>query len=138
MKFIKNAIRKTFSFIGYDLRRSRSIQPTASDKIDLYIKQGRVPWSEGYMEYRWDYIDRALKTPSILEKIVRGEAPDEYGIGLDERCVEYAWCIGNLSKIDGKVLDAGSVLNYRQIINAVNSAERKLTFAGLAVEENCY
>lgn len=88
--------------------------------------------------YRWDYIDRALKTPPILEKIVRGEVPDEYGIGLDERCVEYAWCLSSLTKIDGKVLDAGSALNYRQIINAVNSAERKLTIAGLAVEKNCY
>ena len=118
--------------------RERLDRDKTAEKKNNFVKNGMVPWSEGYMEYRWDYIDRALKNPSILAKAARGEVSDEFGIGLDERCVEYAWCLGNLTKIDGKVLDAGSALNYRQIINAANSAERKLTIAGLAVEKNCY
>jgi SAM-dependent methyltransferase len=43
--------------------------------------------------------------------------PLSYGIGLDERVVEHPWLLAH--DLRGKVLDAGSALNHRHVVDAL-------------------
>ena len=55
----------------------------------------------------------SLKNEKMLDCFRQGELlPHGYGIGIDERCVEYPWLIAQLDDGPGILLDAGSVLNH--------------------------
>jgi SAM-dependent methyltransferase len=60
------------------------------------------------------------------------DLPEGLGVGFDERVVEYPWLFSR--GIRGKVLDAGSVLNHRHVLERMLPAVEDLTIATLAPE----
>ncbi len=61
-----------------------------------------------------------------------GELPAGLGVGFDERVVEYPWLFGR--GLRGRVLDAGSVLNHRHVIEPLLDRADDLTIVTLAPE----
>ena len=58
--------------------------------------------------------------------------PDGLGAGFDERVVEYPWLFSR--GLRGRVLDAGSVLNHRHVLERTLARGESLTIATLAPE----
>jgi SAM-dependent methyltransferase len=58
--------------------------------------------------------------------------PAGMGAGYDERVVEYPWLFGR--GLGGRVLDAGSVMNHRHVVEPLLEAAEDLTIATLAPE----
>lgn len=81
-------------------------------KAAWWRRRGSVPHAAGANAARWIAIRHALEA----------EVP-EYGAndpGIDERVVEYAWLFDRMRALrenGGRVLDAGSVLNYRPVLD---------------------
>ena len=83
----------------------------------MYQEGGRVPWSPGYQETRDLFVQEALVDEALLERFRRAEAlPEGYGVGIDERTVEYPWAFSRLPLGAGRVLDAGGTLNYAFLV----------------------
>jgi hypothetical protein len=84
-------------------------------KADLWKRRGRVPDGSGSGAAKWLAIQEGI-----------AGADGRYGwndAGLDERVVEYAWLFDRIRSLKrGPVLDAGSVLNHRPILDAWRSA----------------
>ncbi len=79
-----------------------------------YFLLGRKPWSEGYGIYKAREINKALHSDALLTQFRYFRAlPKRYGLGLDERIIEYPWVIVRLQGGGNiKVLDAGGSMNY--------------------------
>ena len=79
-----------------------------------------MPGAIGSDDAKWIAINLAISSPS----------DGRYGWdnpGIDERVVEYAWIFDRLRALDGarnRILDAGSVLNHRPILDAWRGAGR--------------
>jgi len=74
-----------------------------------------TPWTAEYRARQRSFVERALDDPGLIERFRRGERlPRRYGIGLDERVVEYPWLFAN--EPTGHVLDAGSTLNHEHVL----------------------
>jgi len=57
-------------------------------KLKLYHRLGKEPWSEGYDEYRNNYIEKTFTDAGVMESLKNNsELPPEYGFRLDERVV---------------------------------------------------
>jgi SAM-dependent methyltransferase len=110
-------------------------------KIASYIHNGQKPWSEGYQDFKWQFIERIIADPEIIHIFAnRLELPANYGQCLDERVIEYPWMISRLLKdTSGEYfLDAGSSLNYACLIEHPRLANQNLYCLTLAPEENCF
>ncbi|MBP1465726.1 methyltransferase domain-containing protein [Candidatus Chloroploca sp. M-50] len=123
------------------LSRIRQKLKTLSSRraIAKYIDGGRIPWSTGYKEYRAQYISSVLADNDILDGFRREKPlPIGYGIGLDERCVEYPWMITRLSPEPIRCLDAGSTLNHVHILEQSIFTNKQLYILTLAPEAQCF
>lgn len=99
----------------------------------LYRIGRRKPWSLGYSAYKYDAVADFIKSPSLSE--FQGKTlPDGHGYRMDERFVEYPWFFSRLRGNEKVLLDAGSVLNHRQILTLHQLAERKLYISTLFPE----
>ncbi len=86
--------------------------------VQAYLSGGRVPWSPGYVEYRDRFLTETLANCSLTTKFRSDEElPAGYGLGLDERCVEYPWLLAQLDAQPDRMLDAGSALNHQVILD---------------------
>ncbi len=111
----------------------------AEERIAQYLEGGRLPWTPGYHEYKWQQIAQALSDLELCRGFSEKALPKGYGKGLDERVVEYPWIFPLLVDSNGPVLDAGSVLNFESIVRHPQVKAPQLTIAGLAVErQNFY
>jgi hypothetical protein len=73
------------------------------------------PWDEGYGPRRVELVSFLLDSPDALSLFARrARLPRGYGVGFDERVVEYPWLAARLPR--GKVLDAGSTLNHPHVL----------------------
>jgi len=91
--------------------RTITLELRIKKNIAKYKSGGMIPWSMGYQEYKEEEIKKKvykIKTPWYPET--------NYGIGLDERIVEYPWILSKLSKQGTTLLDAGSSLNHYFIL----------------------
>lgn len=61
-----------------------------------------------------------------------------FGKFLDERIVEYPWFFARLPQGGGRLLDAGSVINFSYLLSHPKVTEKDLTISTLAPEKNCY
>lgn len=96
---------------------------------------GMKPWSRGYAEYKNKQIKKALAANSFHA----GKLPPDYGFRLDERIVEYPWFFSRLpGNVTGKLLDAGSVLNFDFILKHEALKTKKVFISTLAPESLCY
>lgn len=106
-----------------------------SKEVDQYLAAGRIPWSPGYKQYRYGLLSAIPQDKELLALFVQGkQLPDGYGIGLDERIVEYPWLLSRLSLDGGLILDGGSVLNYPYLLDAPQLSGNRLVILTLAPE----
>lgn len=98
-----------------------------------------VPWSRLYSSYHEQFLTFAMASGPIRECFRRGwQLPENYGIGIDERCIEYLWYFGVADPTAKKILDAGSALNQRLIVGQPYFKDKQLTILTLAPEPNCF
>ena len=64
--------------------------------------------------------------------------PIRYGAGIDERVIEYPWLFWRLPNSEGRLLDAGSTLNFDFILKNNKLKNKELYIYTLAPEKNCY
>jgi SAM-dependent methyltransferase len=75
-----------------------------------------APWTEAYGELHRDLVARALDDEEFVQLFRDGsELPEGYGIGFDERVVEFPWLLAQ--EPSGQTLDAGSALNHAHILD---------------------
>jgi SAM-dependent methyltransferase len=102
-------------------------------KAAWWKRRGSVPHGAGATAARWIAIERSFAEPA------RYGADDA---GVDERVVEYAWLFDRMRSLKangGRVLDAGSVLNYRPVIDAWRAAQfPPVSVVTLAYEGHAY
>jgi SAM-dependent methyltransferase len=108
------------------------------DRLKAFAANGNTPWTRGYHEARSRYISQTLANPSLME-IFRANRrlADGYGIGIDERCVEYPWFFANLPDGPERLLDAGSTLNHEFLLEQPFFSKKTLHILTLAPEETC-
>ena len=104
------------------------------NEASFYLN-GKKPWKRGYVEYKKRHIRHAIiANPFSLKQL-----PPKYGFRLDERIVEYPWLFSRLpSKATGKLLDAGSALNFDYLLNHETLKTKKVFISTLAPEAACY
>lgn len=106
-----------------------------SSDVDRYLKSGRIPWSPGYKQYRYNTLKIIPTDQELLDVFARGEPlPQGYGVGIDERIVEYPWLLSRMSNNGGLMLDGGSVLNYPFLLDAPQLSAKRLVILTLAPE----
>lgn len=120
-----NKIRKRVSLLSPGLISGVSVQSE-------YLKE-RIPWSPGYSEYKYDFIGKTLNS-TALDDFRHGMLPTGYGYRLDERAVEYPWFLSRLRDDEITILDAGSVLNFPQILVSEKLKKRRLYICTLHYE----
>ncbi len=75
----------------------------------------------------------ALASADLLARFEQAEPlPQRYGVGLDERVVEYPWVLGQ--RPHGRVLDAGSALNHAHVLDRFLPAVADLHIVTFAPE----
>lgn len=78
-----------------------------------------------------------LDDPAIVSRFASAaRLPRDYGIGLDERVVEYPWLLSR--GVGGRVLDAGSTLNHAHILDRVLPHVDALHIVTLAPEPTAF
>ena len=99
-------------------RLASKFKPAKStdDIIAGYQLNGSVPWSDGYTEYKWQQIQKAISNTELLKSFNEEHTPVNFGQGLDERIIEYPWLLAKINKGKGKFLDAGSTFNFDLIL----------------------
>jgi hypothetical protein len=106
---------------------------TADDLVGQYLAGGRVPWSKGYDVYRNGELARVVHDATLLATFrERGQLPPAYGLGLDERIVEYPWALSRLADGPERLLDAGSTLNYPYLLDLPIVANKTIVILTLA------
>jgi SAM-dependent methyltransferase len=100
---------------------------------DRYPPPGR-PWTERYFAAHRTFVGAMLDDDGIVARFADGEQlPPGYGVGLDERVVEYPWLFAQ--QLGGLVLDAGSTLNHAHILDRLLPSLEALHIVTLAPEE---
>jgi SAM-dependent methyltransferase len=109
--------------------------PTTDDLVRQYLDGGRVAWSPGYKPYRNAELYRVVRDDALLATFRdRRPLPDGYAFGLDERLVEYPWVLARLPAGPGRLLDAGSTLNYPYLLDLPRLANKQVVIVTLAPE----
>jgi SAM-dependent methyltransferase len=88
------------------------------------------PW---YTPYKFRQLARVLASQFDPQQLPAG-----YGRWLDERIVEYPWLFSRLRHGPGRLLDAGSVLNFASLLRHPILQDKELTIMTLAPEEDCF
>ena len=77
--------------------------------------------------YKWEMLRKILKSKSFLASLSLKKLPARFGVGLDERIVEFPWTFSNISNGKSVLLDAGSVFNHKQILDLEKIKNKDLT-----------
>jgi len=101
---------------------------------ELYLKNGQIPWSQGYLSYRNEQIEKSIADINILQSFAKGIVPENFGYKLDERIVEYCWIFSQMPQEKVKLLDAGSTFNYEFILNHLDFNKVELSILTYAPE----
>lgn len=133
---MKQQIKQIIHKLGYEIR-PRSL--TREEYVKAYQQWRGVPWSDGYTLAKFGLIEQIINNPELLTLFAEKQSlPEKFGIGFDERCIEYPWVLAHLSQAAGNLLDAGSVLNFEIIVNHPIFANKKIHILTLAPESNCF
>jgi SAM-dependent methyltransferase len=92
------------------------------------------PWAKGYIEYKEHEIARVLREGSFQS----ANLPAGYGFRLDERIIEYPWLFSRLPTGAGRLLDAGSTLNFEYLLDQPVLRNKKIDICTLAPEPRCF
>ncbi len=94
----------------------------------VYKTTGRKPWSYGYTDTKWVDINHAINDNKTLTAFKENTIPSKFGIGYDERIVEYPWIFSHLkSSPKSSILDAGSTFNFKSIVEHALVKTKELT-----------
>lgn len=100
----------------------------------LFNLNGKKPWSLGYQAYKEVNIQNTILAGSFdTKKLAPG-----YGFRIDERIIEYPWLFSRLPLGNGRLLDAGSILNFNFIKSQKALSNKKIFISTLAPEDNCF
>ena len=140
---MKNLLKKIISLLGYEIKKNSYLEisqdPTIDEIISHYKANGSRPWSSGYEEYKYRYILNSIGDKGIFNAFKnRKLLPNSYGIGIDERCIEYPWLLSQLNDTYHYFLDAGSVFNHKSVIDSIINIANKVHIVTLAPEVNCF
>jgi SAM-dependent methyltransferase len=92
-----------------------------------------APFSSEYNQRHRAVVSAALASDGLLARFADVESlPRRYGVGLDERVVEYPWTLAQ--RPHGRVLDAGSALNHAHILDRFLPSVADLHIVTLAPE----
>ena len=106
-----------------------------SRRLAKYHRRGCIPWSEGYLDYRNDFICSILSGEQNLARFrQKKNLPSGYGERLDERVIEYPWIFARLDASASLLLDVGSTLNQRFILEHPLLSKKRLVIYTLASE----
>ena len=135
-----NAIR---SDLGRAMQFLSSFGLDGAAPVDEALELGgfppapKVPWTHEYVEAHRAFVTRALDDPVLLNVFKRGgELPAGYGVGYDERVVEFPWTLTR--NLSGRVLDAGSTLNHPHVLIRLRPRVEELHIATLAPEQQSF
>jgi hypothetical protein len=69
-----------------------------------------------YAGHKRRVLERATRDPVIRQAMLgHGDLPAPYGVGMDERVIEYPWVLARVPQGHARVFDAGSTLNYEWV-----------------------
>jgi glycosyltransferase involved in cell wall biosynthesis/SAM-dependent methyltransferase len=98
---------------------------------------GGEPWDEAYTAAHREFVARELDDAGLLGRFRSGERlPDRFGIGFDERVVEFPWI--SAQRLAGDVLDAGSALNHLHVLTRLRPRVDDLHVVTLAPEQESF
>lgn len=100
-----------------------------------FYRMLKRPFMPGYHTAKQRTIKSAIDAGGFQEG---KDLPDGYGIAMDERVVEYPWLFAHLKPDIGRMLDAGSTLNYEYLLDRSPLKGADLTIMTLAPEKRCY
>jgi hypothetical protein len=84
-------------------------------------------------------VKQALTDEHVLNCFRRNVAlPLHYGLNVDERCVEYPWLLTRLRPRPGTLLDAGSTLNHKFVLDYPAFRDKTIHIMTLGPERNCF
>ena len=95
-------------------------------RIEKFQSGDKIPWSEGYAEFKELKIGEALNNNSLLEDFSKKKIPKGYGVGIDERIVEYPWIFSQLTGEKSLFLDAGSTFNFAYLLDQKKLQSKKI------------
>ena len=123
----------------YNYVKRKLSQIMRQQDINAYVRSGRKPWSRGYNISKFDFIADALENADIMRRFQDlSSLPPGYGTRYDERVVEYPWALARLSAMAGNLLDAGSVLNFKEIVENKILSNKKITIFTLVPENSAF
>jgi Methyltransferase domain len=102
-------------------------------KAGVFLACGRRPYARGYLSYRQIRLQQYLSRSFPQDRLPQG-----WGLWLDERAVEYPWFLSRLPRTPGRLLDAGSILNYDYILRHEALANKTIFISTLAPESESY
>jgi SAM-dependent methyltransferase len=91
----------------------------------MYLLKGQKPHSQGYNEYKSECLRRYLAS-ECLALFRENDLPSGFGYRLDERAVEYPWLFSRIKSSEKVVLDAGSALNFSDLLVLLQKEKRKV------------
>jgi SAM-dependent methyltransferase len=95
------------------------------------------PWTEEYLRSHAELVSWSLDSQDLIEAFAdRRALPASFGLGFDERVVEYPWFVSQ--KPRGRVLDAGSTLNHEHVLVRVLPLTSELHEFTLAPEPESF
>lgn len=110
------------------LRAAVRPAPNPNQEYEDFLKAGNPPWKPGYQHHKQLKIIEAINDPNYdPQALAKG-----HGWRLDERVIEYPWFIHGLPQGPGRLLDAGSVLNFHYLIGHPKVVEKKTFISTLA------
>jgi SAM-dependent methyltransferase len=112
---LKKIIKKAYNY--YLNQDAQKVEECQNNNKENFIKNGQIPWSEGYVNHKKESIINSISNDVILDEFSKKIVPANYGYRLDERIVEYPWVFANLKKGKTIFLDAGSTFNFDYLLN---------------------
>ena len=131
---MRTLVKKIINKLSFAKYKNNHGDNAVDNPMEAFIQNGYKPWTYGYDAYKWAAIGSALSHEDF--SLLPGKP--RYGYRIDERIVEYPWFFSRLPQDSGVLLDAGSILNYPQVLAHPKLANKKLFISTLAHEGQAY
>lgn len=127
------SLRSELQTHGWLLHAGLAAEPA----LDAYPEAPAEPWSREYNAAHAAFVSRALDDAALIETMRSGGAlPSAWGLGFDERVVEFPWLAAR--PLGGTVLDAGSTLNHLHVLRRLRPRMDDLHVVTLAAEDRAF